>query len=111
MPFHHQTLDSSGEWMVGITLLLLLMSSPADSTLHGTVRASGSGEPVAGALVELVGERRHVRSDSAGEYALDVSEGWHTLRVSRLGYEERTLEVFAGRDRVMRLDISLTPRP
>src|SRR5919198_5975839 len=111
MPLHRLALDSSGDPMVGIALLLLLVSSPPGFSLHGTVRASGSGDPIAGALVELLGERQHIWSDSAGEYALDVSQGWHTLRVSRLGYEERTLEVFAGGDRVMRLDISLTPRP
>src|SRR5919206_3296571 len=97
--------------MVGIALLLLLIGSPADSSLHGTVRASGSGEPVAGALVEVLDERRHVRSDSVGEYTLSVSEGWHALRVSRFGYEDRTLEVFVGQDTAMRLDVSLTPRP
>ena len=81
-------------------------------SLSGTIRASDSGEPIPGAVVEAVVGGQRVLTDSVGRYVLDgLSLGRHELRVSRTGYEEWTVEVLVGQDSAMRLDFSLTPKP
>ena len=92
--------------------VVLAFAAPGDSCrLQGAVRATGSGDAVPGALIEVVDGHRGAWSDSAGDYRLDLSQGTHRLRVWHPGYDARTLEVLVGTDSVMRLDISLTPHP
>jgi hypothetical protein len=81
-------------------------------SIEGVVRASESGEPIAGVLVEAVDQGRVTWTDSVGRYSLSqLLPGGHHLRVSRLGYESRTADVFVASDSVLRVDIMLTSKP
>ena len=98
--------------MVTLVLAVLSLWGPAGSSVQGTVRSSESGGPISDVLVEVVDRGRVTRTDSAGRYAItDLSSGVHVLRVSRVGYDPRTAEVFVARDSVLRVDILLAPRP
>jgi hypothetical protein len=96
-----------------LALLLAMMLGPANSTtlVRGTVRASDDGTPLGAALVEVVDGASRVRTDSAGVYALQLAgAGTFHLRVSRLGYVPRTLDVVVGAA-PLSVDVVLTPQP
>lgn len=97
--------------LIPLALASLLLQAPAPS-LHGMVRADDSGEPIAGAHVELPDVGRRTVTDSAGRYELrDVLNGAQSLRISRFGYEPRTLQVYLARDDALLVDVSLKAAP
>jgi len=69
--------------------LELLMS--AEGTLAGYVRDYISGEPVAGAAVEVMGTSSSTLTDGTGRFILDdLPPGRHLVTTEHIGYEERT---------------------
>lgn len=80
-------------------------------TLAGTVTEAGAGTPVPGALVELVADELSVAADSAGTYALQGVPGSVDVRVSRYGYETRTIPVTLVAGATTPLDVELEPLP
>lgn len=76
-------------------------SSPV--LLSGQVTDRGTGQPLAGAYVELAGTRLEALTDEKGRFSFRrVRTGEHTLTVSLLGYadQERTVQVAAGQAEV-----------
>ncbi|HEX8273208.1 MAG TPA: carboxypeptidase-like regulatory domain-containing protein [Longimicrobiaceae bacterium] len=72
-------------------------SSPVP--LSGQVTDRGTGQPLAGAYVELAGTRLEALTDDNGRFSFKrVRPGEHTLSVSLLGYadQERTVQVAQG---------------
>jgi MYXO-CTERM domain-containing protein len=68
--------------LAAAALVLVPMRGRAE-LLHGTVLDALTGEPVAGALVEVEGLERQAVTDAAGRYQIDVGEhaSPHTLLV------------------------------
>ncbi|MEO8880408.1 MAG: TonB-dependent receptor [Gemmatimonadaceae bacterium] len=100
-----------------LPLLLILLHSSAGSSLSGVVRSSDSmSTPIVSALVEVTsaGADPSLRSstDSLGRYELPgLPAGSYHLRVSRLGYDARELDVLVATSPRVVVDIVLVPRP
>src|SRR5207249_8619327 len=56
-------------------------------TVSGTVVATESGAPLAGASVVIVGTVRSVLTNERGQYHLSVPVGAHSVRARLIGYE------------------------
>lgn len=70
-----------------------------NGTIEGTIIEAGSGEPLYGANVLLVGTSKGSAADADGKFIIrNVPAGTQTLKVSYLGYQtfEETVEVEAG---------------
>ncbi len=80
-------------------VMLVAGSAPAlaqQSTVGGRVYDQGSGRPLSGAQVVVVGVQRGVLTDAAGHFRLPVTGSSVQLRVVMLGYREVTQAVRAG---------------
>jgi outer membrane receptor protein involved in Fe transport len=67
--------------------------------IHGTVKADGSGMPVAGAEVSIVGGARGARTDASGLYRIaNVPAGTFQLRATHIGNaaQSRSVTLAAG---------------
>lgn len=90
----------------------LTLPTPQDTVLYGTVHVASRDEPVANALVELPALTRKTMTDSVGWYQIDgIPPGTHMIRITRLGYESRTLEIIVPVSRGLRLDVGLRSQP
>src|SRR5207248_1289217 len=81
-----------------LSLLLLalpLMSANAQRRISGTVKGE-SGEPLAAASVAVVGTTVGAYTDDQGRYSLTAPSGPITLRVRRIGYVQKSVDVTAG---------------
>src|SRR6476660_5471965 len=75
-------------------------------TIRGTVRDSTSGQPIAGAQVQLVGTNRTAVADVSGVYSLaGVPAGAATVRVLRIGFAQRTAQVSVAPGTTTALDV------
>ncbi|MDP1889686.1 MAG: carboxypeptidase regulatory-like domain-containing protein, partial [Gemmatimonadaceae bacterium] len=99
--------------MMRIFLLALVLGGATHgAAVVGTVRDGVSGDPIAFARIEILDGGAVTWTDSAGAYALPLArDGSHRIRVSRLGYESRLLEVLAGSDSLVRIDVALVAKP
>jgi TonB-linked SusC/RagA family outer membrane protein len=80
-------------------LLLGLFSASAFAQtrrLTGRVTVEGSGEPLVGAGVSVVGTSLGTFTDDQGRFAVTIPDGPATLRVRRIGYSQKTVAVPAG---------------
>jgi Carboxypeptidase regulatory-like domain/TonB-dependent Receptor Plug Domain len=78
----------------------------------GTIRDGESGAPLSGAVVTLTDADRSVVTNAEGRYRLEATDaGPQHLSVKRIGYEPRTVHALVPGDGVLRLDLSLNPRP
>lgn len=94
-----------------IPLLVFLSLLPA-VTITGFVRESGSGEPIANALIELEGSELGTLSDQNGYYVLhDVPVGIAVLRFSAIGYQAQSETLLVTPDRALRHDVRLKTAP
>ena len=97
--------------------LLTFLSLPTHvvgqgATISGTVADVGSLQPVAYALVAVVGTDRSTLTNEVGRFSLSgVTAGSRTLEVSALGYVTDTRTVTVTGDSETRLTITLTSRP
>ncbi|HLZ46585.1 MAG TPA: carboxypeptidase-like regulatory domain-containing protein [Gemmatimonadales bacterium] len=83
--------------MIGLALVatITLTQAPLDS-LHGTVRAVGTGEVIPGVRVGLVGRADFVLTDVRGQYAVHHPPGSRLqLRFERLGFDALVVDVTA----------------
>lgn len=82
-----------------------------ESEIEGVVRASDTGQPLAGAAVVVVGTPHMAFTHGDGTFHLrGIADGVYEVRVERLGYRPLTREVeVAGRTPV--LEIVLEPTP
>src|SRR2546423_2253455 len=70
------------------------VAAQGTGTVRGTVIDSTSHQPVAGAQVQLVGTNRATFTDATGVYTIaGVPAGSATLRVQRIGFAQRTVNV------------------
>ena len=96
-------------------LAALLVATPLAAqqtgTVAGTVIATESGTPLAGASVVIVGTARTVLTNDKGQYRLSVSAGVHTVRARLIGYEtaERRVTVVAGETVTADFKLAATP--
>ncbi len=91
---------------------LVAVATLVGTVLQGVVRDTRTGEPVAGAIVEIVDIGRATISDSAGGYRLpDVPAGTHELRFSRLGYASQSLSVLVSAAGPQVVDVRLPQDP
>jgi len=103
-----------------LRIALLLVLAPAvagaqepehQGELEGVVRDAETSEPLAGAVVSLVGGRNSAVTHGDGSFHLRrVSSGVYTLRAERLGYRTATLEVTVG-DASAVVVVQLDPAP
>ncbi len=81
--------------------------------LEGIVRNSDTGNPVPGATVELLGIAIEPKlTSNVGEYAMGYSEpGSYSLRVSKIGYFTKTIQVNMESGIVNNYEVELVPTP
>lgn len=96
-------------------LLLVLAAAPATAQrpaeLIGRVVERGGG-PIEGARLELVEATAVALTDASGGFRFRaVSAGRYTLRVVRIGFGERVLDITLDGGATQRLDIELIPAP
>ncbi|HEY2896506.1 MAG TPA: TonB-dependent receptor [Gemmatimonadaceae bacterium] len=103
--------------MTVAALLLSLMHALLGASLEGSVRSADGAAPVVGAFVELTVASSlqpvaRAITDSAGHYALpDLASGTYHLRVSRIGYDARELDVMVNAAPRVIVDLVLAPHP
>ena len=79
-------------------------------TVLGKVSESTAGRPIGGALVQVLGRRLRTVTDVDGNFSFEaVPLGTYTLRVSRIGFEPKELELVAADTSEQRIDITLVP--
>lgn len=96
---------------MSLAILLLLGLLPA-AGIHGTVRAEGTGAPIARATVQLPQLGRNTVSDERGYFVLTgVTPGRWTVRVGAPGFHPHEALVQVPESGAVRLDFDLAPRP
>lgn len=92
-------------WKASAAVLLALAAIPslaraqgATGTITGTVTASESGGPLAGAQVNVTGTVRRTVTDAQGRYRISIEPGAYTVQVTTLGRQtdRRSVTVTAG---------------
>jgi hypothetical protein len=82
--------------------------------VRGVVKSGASGEPLSGAVVEVVGslEGRSTFSNTRGEYLLrNVMPGRRLLRASHIGHAPHEVEVLVPAGKEVELELVLPLRP
>ena len=95
------------------TLLFLpvLPAAAQQATISGRVVDAETGDPVAGATVEVQDQGAQAETDGAGEFSVAVAPGAHTLIVTLIGYETgRVDNVRASAGATERVEVSLRSR-
>ena len=82
------------------------LSQPVRVT--GVVRDESNAITLPGVPVEVVGTGQVVYTDVDGRYTLQLPAGIHQLKVVLEGYEEKTIRIDAGTDRVIAVDVGLS---
>ena len=91
---------------------LLLAGSAQAATLSGFVTDADSGEALTRAVVAVEGLQLAAVSNTSGYYAVvQVPAGTHIVSASHLGYQTRRDTLRFGADEVVRLDLTLVPKP
>jgi TonB dependent receptor/Carboxypeptidase regulatory-like domain/TonB-dependent Receptor Plug Domain len=73
----------------------------------GTVRDETNAIPLPGTPVEVVGTSNVVYTDVDGRYVLEVPAGAHQIKVTLEGYQEKVIQLEAGAERTVTLDIGI----
>src|SRR5687767_13894234 len=74
----------------------------------GVVRDETNGMTLPGVPVEVVDTEQVVYTDTDGRYILDLPPGMHRIKVLLVGYQEKLVNVEAGTERTISLDVGLT---
>lgn len=97
-------------------LLLIATSFQAQTltqTIRGTVTDADTGQPLAGATVQIVENQSGAVADSAGHYQIDkVPVGRYRLQANHIGYQTLTIAeilVESGRQVVQNIELSEKP--
>jgi len=84
----------------------------APHSLVGVVFDVDSGDPLAGAIVRLVGSERATSSDSLGRFSLNLGgPGQFEIEVLFIGYQQSTIPVEVDSLESVALTVGLAPRP
>src|SRR5688572_4747564 len=73
----------------------------------GVVRDETNAIALPGVPVEVVGTRQVVYTDVDGRYILELAPGTHQIKVLLDGYQERLINVEAGTERSLTVDVGL----
>jgi hypothetical protein len=93
-------------------LTWVLAVQAGQPAVTGTIRDGESGTPLAGAVVTLTDADISAVTDGQGHYRLSATTaGPQHLAVKCLGYEPRMVHALVPGDGLLRLDLSLRPRP
>lgn len=76
--------------------------------LTGVVRDEANAISLPGIPVEVVDTKEVVYTDVDGRYVLNLSPGPHQIRVAMEGYQEKRIDVTAGDERSVVLNVGLT---
>jgi hypothetical protein len=69
-------------------------ADPTAGSVRGTVTARGSGAPVSGVLLDVLGRRASAVTDSAGRFRLTgLPGGSHAVRLRRVGFASLEFEI------------------
>lgn len=79
----------------------------AQVSLSGTLRSAGTGEPLIGASVAVVGSSSGVITNESGSYTLSVAPGTYRIQFSYLGFENLIREIRLRGN--TRLNVELQP--
>lgn len=84
--------------VMSFVLVALFGSSAWAQTrrISGRVTSEGSGEPIPGATVQVVGTTYGAATDETGRFSVLAPGGPVTLRVRRIGFAPKTLAVSSG---------------
>lgn len=86
--------------------LMLLMS--AEGTLAGYVRDYVTGNPVSGAVVEVLGTTSSALTDLTGRFILDdLPPGRHLVTTEHIGFEQRTDSVTIFSEETVDIEVSM----
>lgn len=66
--------------------------SVSAETIKGIIRDKDSGEPLAGATIQIAGSQTGVITDIDGKYSLEVAQGKYTLIIKYIGYKDICLK-------------------
>jgi iron complex outermembrane receptor protein len=86
------------------------IAGPADSAVvEGVVLDAGTGRPLPGTLVRVLGAARQDVTHEGGEFHLvNLPAGRHTILFERLGYRREVREVTLAPKQVLKLDVTMT---
>ena len=85
-----------------------VQTGAAQARLEGTVRAAATGQPLAGAQVDIPALSLGGIAGSAGRYEVGgVPAGTHTVRITLIGFATETREVTVADGDTVRLDVEL----
>jgi TonB-linked SusC/RagA family outer membrane protein len=83
--------------VLAFALLPVTLGAQERATVSGTITAESSGQPLSGAQVMIPSTASRAVTDETGRFALlNVPQGTHTLRVTRLGFRPVTREISVG---------------
>jgi hypothetical protein len=74
----------------------------------GVVRDEKNGITLPGAPVEVLTTKQIVYTDIDGRYVVDVPPGDHQIKISMDGYVDRTINVTAGSERTITVNVAMT---
>ncbi len=98
--------------IAGISIFLMMETLSAQNIgkIAGTVREAKTGEPLAGANLEVVGMRMGAAADQNGEfYILNVPPGKYEIRASMVGYKTMKLvDVIVNTGKTTVIDFALS---
>src|SRR5688572_25679168 len=83
---------------------------PAGPTVRvtGVIRDESNAIALPGVPVEVIGTGQVVYTDVDGRYTLEVTSGRHQVKVLLEGYQEKTINVDAGQERTVTVNVGLT---
>ena len=83
----------------------------ASASIHGRIVDQGTGRPVFGARITLLGTSRATTSDSIGQFAFAaLSSGLYVVQVSDIGYTKGIFQMEIGEGEALDRVFELTPR-
>ena len=75
-----------------LSLFSFTISFAQTATLSGSVK-NEEGQPLAGASVQLQGNKEGAVTDNSGNYSLQAAQGKHILVISYVGHATQRIEV------------------
>src|SRR5688572_14541684 len=100
LPLWRRTMQRLRYWYVfvlAVALLPVTLDAQERATVSGTITAQTSGQPLPGAQVTIPATTSRAVTDESGRFSLlNVPQGTHTLRVTRLGFRPITRDVSVG---------------
>jgi hypothetical protein len=74
------------------------LHSPSKYSVHGTIKAKGTGEVIIGATVSVIGNSTGTVSNEYGFYSLTLAANDYTLEISAVGMKTQQLAVSLNKD-------------